>query len=387
MPPLRDTDFTERMRSAAAGLGWNAHRSPAAINSQPYGGRPACAYHGFCETNGCHVSAKNSTAVTTIPAAQKTRNLSIVDRAHVTRILTDGRGKVSGVQFVKDGKEYTQPAKAILLGAYTYENIRLLLLSRSKEFPQGLSNGHGQVGKHYIAHWNGRECFGLFPSDLNVWYGANAQATVVNNWADDNFDHAGLEFIGGASLTMSPEAHPIASADMPLFNRTPAWGSRWKAFVHQNAGRWRGAYAQCTSLPYENTYVDLDPEVKDPLGDPVCRITSGPKINEPKASAYAAAKAAEWFRAAGAVEVALVPASAEGPNQSWHAVGGTRMGDNADTSVVDRWGFSHEAPNLGIVGGSVMGIHGARNPTLTIQALSWRTAEHLAKNWKSISGA
>jgi choline dehydrogenase-like flavoprotein len=53
---------------------------------------------------------------------------------------------------------------------------------------------------------------------------------------------------------------------------------------------------------------------------------------------------------------------------------------------VDKWGFSHEAPNLGILGGSVMGIHGARNPTLTIQALSWRTADHLLKNWKSIGG-
>jgi len=166
-----------------------------------------------------------------------------------------------------------------------------------------LSNNRRQVGKHYIGHWNGRECFGLFPSDLNVWYGANAQAVVVNNWADDNFDHSGLGFIGGASLTVNHEGHPVGSADMPLFGRAPAWGSKWKAFVRQNAGRWRGAYAQCTSLPYENTYIDLDPEVKDPLGDPVCRITSGRKENEPKASAYAAAKAGEWFRAAGAIEV------------------------------------------------------------------------------------
>jgi gluconate 2-dehydrogenase alpha chain len=386
MPPLRDTDFTELMHAAAGKLGWNPHRSPAAINSQPYGGRSACAYHGFCEANGCHVGAKNSTAVTTIPAAQKTRNLTIVERAHVTRIVVDGNGKATGVQFLRDGREYFQPAKAVLLGAYTYENVRLLLLSKSKAFPNGLSNNHQQVGKHYIGHWNGRECFGLFPFDLNVWYGANAQAVVVNDWADDNFDHAGLGFIGGASLTISHEAHPIAAADMPIFGRAPAWGSKWKAFVRQNAGRWRGAYAQCTSLPYESTYIDLDPEMKDPFGNPVCRITSGPKENEPKASAFAAAKAEEWFRAAGAIEVVKVPAPSEGPNLSWHAVGGTRMGGNPETSVVDRWGFSHEAPNLGILGGSVMCTHGARNPTLTIQALSWRTADHLVKNWKSIAG-
>ena len=71
---------------------------------------------------------------------------------------------------------------------------------------------------------------------------------------------------------------------------------------------------------------------------------------------------------------------------STHAYGGTRMGNNSETNVVDRWGFSHEVPNLGVLGASVMGTSGARNPTLTVQALSWRTAEHLVANWQSIAG-
>ena len=390
MPPLRETEFTDLLQASAKKLGWNPHRSPAAINSQPYGGRGACAYHGFCELNGCHMEAKNSTAVTTIPVAMKTKNLTIFERAHATRIVSSNDGRVAGVEYLRDGREYFQPAKAVLLATYTYENVRLLLLSKSKAFPQGLANRRGQVGKHYIAHWNARECVGLFPSDLNVWYGLNAQAVVVNDWADDNFDHSGLGFVGGASLTVSHEAHPIGSADMPAFGHVaserPSWGSKWKAFVRENAGRWRGAYAQVTSLPYEHTYLDLDPEVKDPLGNPVCRITSGRKVNEPRASAYAAAKAEVWFRAAGAVEVVTIPQPADGPNLSWHAVGGTRMGTNPESSVVDAFGFAHDAPNLGIVGGSVLGLHGARNPTETIQALAWRTAEHLVKNWKSIAG-
>jgi choline dehydrogenase-like flavoprotein len=70
---------------------------------------------------------------------------------------------------------------------------------------------------------------------------------------------------------------------------------------------------------------------------------------------------------------------------STHATGGTRVGNNPETNVVDAWGFSHEAPNLGILGGSVMGSMGARNPTLTVQALVWRTADHLVKNWKSLT--
>jgi gluconate 2-dehydrogenase alpha chain len=131
-------------------------------------------------------------------------------------------------------------------------------------------------------------------------------------------------------------------------------------------------------------YLDLDPDVRDPLGDLICRVTSGPKENEARAAAFAEDKMEEWYRAAGAIEV--VKGQPVGPALSTHAYGGTRMGDNAETNVVDRWGFSHEASNVGLLGGSVFGTSRARNPTLTIQALAWRTAEHLAKNWKSIAG-
>jgi gluconate 2-dehydrogenase alpha chain len=107
-------------------------------------------------------------------------------------------------------------------------------------------------------------------------------------------------------------------------------------------------------------------------------------VNEPRAGEFGENKMEEWFRAAGAIEVVKFPNN--GPALSAHAFGGTRMGDNPETSVVDRWGFSHEAPNLGILGGSVIGTSSARNPTLTIQALAWRTAEHLVRSWKSITG-
>jgi gluconate 2-dehydrogenase alpha chain len=385
MPPLRDTDFTDLMMTAAKKIGWHPFRGPAAINSQPYRGRPGCAYHGYCDRGGCHVSAKNSTAVSTIPEAQKTRNLAIVNRAQVTRILAGSDAKVSGVLYIRDGKEYFQPAKVVLLASYTYENTRLLLLSKSKAYPNGLANNHGQVGKHYFGHWDAQAGVGvaaLFPFDLSTWYGAIAQGVVVDDWADDNFDHGGVGFIGGYSLHAYHEKHPIGAAAMSTFGRAPAWGSKWKAFVRENAGRWTSAYLQGTSLPYENTWLDIDPEVKDPLGDPVCRVTSGPKENEPHAAQFATGKMEEWFRAAGAIEV--IKTVGNGPALSTHAFGGTRMGDNPETNVVDKWGFSHEAPNLGILGGSVMGTNGARNPTLTLQALAWRTADHLVENWKSI---
>src|SRR3984885_12717487 len=153
MPPLRGSGFTDHMADVARQLGWKPFRPPAAINSQEYGGRPGCAFHGYCNRGGCHISAKNSTAVTTIPAALKTKNLTVFDRAHVTRIVAGSGGRVTGVNYLRDGKEYFQPARAVLLASYTYEISRLLLLSKSKIFPTGLSNRHGQVGRHYFGHW------------------------------------------------------------------------------------------------------------------------------------------------------------------------------------------------------------------------------------------
>src|SRR5262249_23933555 len=143
------------------------------------------------------------------------------------------------------------------------------------------------------------------------------------------------------------------------------------------------AYIQKTTLPYEDNYLDLDPEVKDPLGFPVCRITADYKENERKIASFMQDKMVQWYRAAGAVTNQRGPVGTMG--STTHAYGGTRLGDNAETNVVNRWGFSHQAPNLGVLGASVMGTSGARNPTLTAQALAWRTAEYLAKNWNAIS--
>jgi gluconate 2-dehydrogenase alpha chain len=167
MPPLRSTGFLDVMRKGAESLGWHPFPGPAAVNSVRYQDRSACMYHGFCNRGGCHVDAKNSPAVTTIPRAQKTGKLRVVTRAHVTRIEVDTSGRATGVTYVTDGEEYFQPARVVLLSSYTYENSRLLLLSSSSAFPKGLSNNHGQVGRHYFSHATGAAVTALFPFNLN----------------------------------------------------------------------------------------------------------------------------------------------------------------------------------------------------------------------------
>ena len=387
LSPLRTSGYMERMIAAAKSMGWHSFVAPAAITSRPYNGRPGCAYHGYCSGAGCHISAKSSTAVTTIPKALKAGKFAVVTEARVTTIEVDNNGRVSGVNYLKGGQEYFQPADAVLVASYAYENARLLLLSKSKAYPNGLSNNHGQVGKHYFSHNQGGAVSALFPFNLNNWYGTPAQGVAIDNWADDNFDHSGLDFIGGGNLYVYTERRPMAAVNgvQAWMQGGPNWGSKWKAFVKENADRWNVAYLQKTTLPYEDNCLDLDPVVKDPLGFPVIRITAEYKDNEIRIGTFIAEKMRQWYMAAGASRVNGDGNVAGGMFASTHAYGGTRMGDNPETNVVDRWGFSHEAPNLGILGGSVMGTSGARNPTQTLQALAWRTAEHLVKDWKNIA--
>src|SRR5258706_16384517 len=101
MPPLRGTEFTERMAAAARRLGWHPFPGPAAVNSEVYGERPGCEYHGFCNRGGCHLGAKNSAAVSTIPKAVATKRLEVVTQAITTTVTCEqksrrGTGAASG---------------------------------------------------------------------------------------------------------------------------------------------------------------------------------------------------------------------------------------------------------------------------------------------------
>ena len=219
MQALRGSPFTERMSEAARAMGAHPFQGPAAITTEVFDGRAPCQYHGFCNKGGCHVQAKSSTAVTTIPKAVATGNLDVVTFARVTNIVTDNNGKVTGVDYIKGNETYFQPADVVLLGSYAYENVRLLLLSKSRAFPNGLANNSGQVGQHYFSHHQGAPVTALFPFDLHNWYGLPAQGTAIDNWADDNFDHSDLNFIGGANLWAHTDRKPMSAAKMSTLVR------------------------------------------------------------------------------------------------------------------------------------------------------------------------
>lgn len=383
LPPLRRSGWTELTADAARRLGWHPYPAPAAINSLPYNGHPECTYCGFCTYNGCYRNAKGSTDVNAIPRAEATGLLRVETGARATRIEVDRDGLASGVTYVQEGVERFQPARVVLLGSFTYENTRLLLLSTSPAFPRGLSNNHDRVGRDFIAH----PCvlaYGLFPGRaLSLFNGVWAQATCVDDWNTADFDHGGLGFVGGALLTASQEAKPIAAALASPPPGVPRWGSAWKAWLAANAQSVGSAVAQFEGLSYEQNRLDLDPLRRDRHGLPVVRITHRLHENERRGCAFMTERLQEWLREAGAAETW---AASEPTIEGRHSYGGTRMGDDPASSVVDRHGLSHEVPNLGVLGASTFPTSGAHNPTLTVQALAWRTAQHVVDAWGGSGG-
>ncbi len=386
LPPLRRTGHQDMMDSAARRLGWHPFPGPAGIRSQPYEGLPACEYRGFCTANACHANAKAGVHLSAIPQAERTGNLRVVTRARVVEITTNRSGRATGVRYVMDGRTYFQPARVVLLSTYTYENVRLLLLSRSKAYPQGLSNNAGQVGRHYTTHnFFGR--LALFPGRrLNRFYGTGPQQIGVDDFEGGVMDASGRGFVSHGGLHSGGGEYKPIQAAHSVSPSVRGWGSEWKDWLRRNAGSIAGASAYIDTLTYEQNRLDLDPTYRDPFGRPVVRVTFDHGDNERRAFAFYRDRIVEWLREAGASETWGANGAPEPQAISSHAFGGTRMGSDPDRSVVDRWGFSHEAPNLGILGGSVFVTAGGTNPTETIWALAWRTADHLVSNWRSIAG-
>ena len=384
MPPLRPSGYPTMIAQAMNSLGYHSFPQPAAILSESYRGRVACTYCGFCGDGfGCWNNSKSSTLVTLIAEAEKTGRLKIRTNSRVMAILSDSKGRVTGVKYREpSGKMVDQPAKFVILGGYVFENSRMLLLSKSGAYPHGLSNNHGQVGKYYRAQVN-TSVSGLFPGkDLNLWQGSSGQSFAMDDLNGDNFDHHGLGFIRGANISAGTNNLPV-SQSVNVAPGVPLYGSEYKQWIHTNAQSVGGLLGQMETLPYEANFIDLDPVKKDDLGVPVARVTFNAYENEKRMGAFLTEKMSAILTAAGASMtwggLGIVPLYS-------HAYGGTRMGEDPAASVVDRHSISHEARNLAIMGGSTFVSVAGYNPTETMQALAWFGADYIGENFGSLAG-
>jgi gluconate 2-dehydrogenase alpha chain len=383
LPPLRRSGFTEMMADTARGMGLHPYPAASGIRSQPYKGLAGCTYCGFCSFNDCWTGAKCVTSLSGIPQAEASGNLEVLTGARVMKIETRADGRATGVTFVKDGQEVFQPASVVVLSTFTYENARILLLSASDAHPAGIGNAEGQVGRHLMLH-NISIVRGVFPDqELNNNGGTAAQAATIDDWEGDNFDHQGLGFIGGSTITAVSETKPISLARV-VPDGVPRWGSEWKSFLRKNGRSIGELIVEIEQLPYYDHRIDLDPSHTDPVGQSIARVTTRFRDSDYRAFEFITEKCKEWLRAAGASET-WVPQMYGMLSVQPHAYGATRMGEDPATSAVDASSRVHGAHNIAVLGSSTMPSSGGRNPTLTAQALAWRTAEKIAEDWDEIA--
>jgi len=360
---------------AAGKLGLTVVPNVAAIITEPYQGRAACINCGMCSGFGCQVRARSSSAVTVFPIAVKTGRCEIRVNSYVREISVDDKGRVTGaIYFDAEKKEVFQKAKAVVLSANGTESPRLLLLSKSSLFPDGLANSSGMVGK-YLMSGNISGASGLFDHPLNEFKGCVTGAAILDYVHTD----PKRGFYGGGRMTARGQQSPIQYG-LGGPHDAPSWGAEFKKALKEQANCKMTITNFVTQLPVETNRVDLDPDLKDAWGLPAMRITITSHPDDFKSMEFFRQKSVEILEAAGATTVWSEPVT--DTRGGAHGRGTCRMGNDPKTSVVDKWHRAHDVPNLFVVDGSSMVTGGRNHPTMTIQALAYRAAEHLVKEAK-----
>lgn len=425
LPPLVTSITGQMFIDAASELGYHPFPQPSGILSQAYTGlsgvpRSGCLYCGYCVRYGCEVDAKGSALTDHLPAALATGNYNIRYRSKVLGIITGDDGLARGVRYMNlDTNEIVeQSADAVILAGFTLTNVRMLLLSTSGSHPDGVGNDHGMVGKNYTYQLLGTPASGTFDGRrFNTFMGNPVVSGAMHDFNADNFDHADLDFLGGASLTLGGgQREPItsstgmeplnpdtwdefedASPDLLLnpllFTETPdlagtgfEWGQDWKDNLRNNWDANIGIELQGESLPYEANFLDLDPTYKDAWGNPLLRITYEFKENDKKLYAYIASKMGEVMDLMGASNITVNDELDDyeiSAYQSTHNTGGAIMGDSPENSVTNKYGQVWDTPNVFVTGAALFPQNPGMNPTGTVLALAYHTGDAMVDQYIS----
>ncbi|MBV9084551.1 MAG: GMC family oxidoreductase [Acidobacteriaceae bacterium] len=333
---------------------------PVAILSGSRGNRPHCIYRGFC-IQGCKVGAKASTLITHVPEALR-YGAEIRDRSMAFRISMQSRTRVNGVHYYDaDGHEHFQRAKAVIVSGYAIETPRLLLNSACPGHERGLANSSDTVGRYLMAQ-AGNVVLGRF-ADLIRMYKVPPAHALTEEFYETDWRRGFAR--GFAIQTVGPL--PIAFAKQMMAAKA-AWGWGMRR-VMMDYNHWAALGVLGEILPWPDNRVELAEE-KDQFCIPVARVTFNLHENDKKMIEYGKNTVMDVMRAAGAEEVVQEARYA-------HLVGAARMGNDPATSVVDKYGRTHDVSNLFICDGSVTPTQGSANPGLTIQCLAARTADYL----------
>ena len=393
-PPMTMSYPPTLFAQAARSLGHKPFPQPSANMSQAYTNPLGvqlgpCTYCGFCEKFGCGNYSKATSQTTILPVLMRKANFTLRTECEVTKINLDSTGKraVSVTYVDAAGREYEQPAEMILLTAYILHNVRLLLSSGIGK-PYDPASGQGVIGKNYA--YQITSSVNVFYEDklLNPFIGAGAHGMLIDEFNGDNFDHAGLGFIGGGFLgIVQTGARPIESHATP--EGTPTWGSGWKRAIAKNYLRSTSISTHGAVMSYRTNYLDLDPTYRDVYGRPLMRMTFDYTDNEHRMSDYLTDRAAEVARAMNAREIKINRRKGSWdvvPYQTTHNTGGAIMGTDPGTSAVNSYLQSWDVSNLFVIGASAFPQNPGYNPTGTVAALAYRAAEAITSRYIKAPG-
>jgi choline dehydrogenase-like flavoprotein len=365
IPGLPGNNNFKVMYAGAKKVGYqDCNTGHMAINSRPRADRGYCLQIGFC-FQGCKSGAKWSTLYTEIPAAEKTGKLDLRPQSHVLKIEHNDAGKVSAVVYRDaDGKDQRQKARVVCVAGNSIETPRLLLLSASPKYPDGLANSSGQVGRNYMRHMTG-SVYAVFNEPVNMYRGTTMAGIIT----DESGNDPKRGFVGGYEM----ETLALGLPFMAAFLDPGAWGPDFTYFL-DNYTRMAGMWLVGEDMPRPTNRVTLNSAEKDQYGLPVPNVHFDDHDNDVAMRNHAYAAGEKVYQAAGAVKTFRTP-----PYPSTHNLGTCRMSANPRDGVCNQWGQTHDIANLFISDGSQFTTGGAENPTLTIVTLAIRQAGYVAE--------
>ncbi|MBS1826433.1 MAG: GMC family oxidoreductase [Acidobacteria bacterium] len=360
-----------------------------AVITKPLNGRAACHYCGQCGRGCLTASAYSSSQVQIFPA-MKSGKLKVYDNAMVREVLTDGNGKATGVVFVdkRTRQEKTLKARVVIVAASACESARILLNSKTKEFPNGVANGSGLVGR-YLMDTVGFGLSGYVPAfegmphyDTEGYGGAHL---YMPWWMWDKHDQLDfprgyhIEIGGGYGMPGVGSFHGAA--------RTYGYGKKMKEEIRREYGCRVGFAGRGEMIPNQNSYCEIDKNVVDQWGIPVLKFHFKWSDHEWKQARHMEKTFAAIIEGMGGKVSGLSAAQRESqgisvPGTIIHEVGTARMGKDKRDSVVNGFCQAHEVKNLFVCDGAVFVSNPDKNPTLTINALTWRAMDYLAEEMR-----
>lgn len=372
--PLPPAPLFAQARVLAEGftaLGLRTVPTPMAILTQPYNGRNACLWDGWCDA-GCPIGALANPLVVYLPRALK-HGAQLQADSRVLRVLTDAQGeRATGVEYVHRGTRRTQRAKLVIIAAFSVETPRILLNSATTRHKNGLGNDSGTLGRYLMGHAS-VGVYGMFAQDMQNHLGVAGGQLLCQ----DRFPKRGNPAAFGSrqwALALALKPNDLLGIAM---TRADLFGVELDTFMRRAARNLGNMVAICEDQPLADNRVELATET-DTDGVPRAQVVYRPSDEAAALAQEAGEEGIKIMKAAGATD------AWKGPVGCQHIMGGVRMGADPHSSVTDSFGRVHAVRNLFVAGPSLFPTSSSGNITFTVHALAARAAQFIASHWQAL---